>query len=99
LFFTIDYKLPSSGECVKMQDGNYFALTSGDVLKFVVGSPGDVSAMVALVERIQARVETGSALMPQIFIGAVAAPDGEYGMDLPTLAENIIKYKGKMCAH
>jgi 7-carboxy-7-deazaguanine synthase len=99
LFFTIDYKLPSSGESAKMLDENYFVLHKNDVLKFVVGSDEDVTAMIYLVERMQgniinaifakknkAPVMPKAPEMPQIFIGTV------YGaFDLPRLADVIIK--------
>ncbi|MCL2190271.1 MAG: radical SAM protein [Defluviitaleaceae bacterium] len=99
LFFTIDYKLPSSGVCDKMLDGNYFALRGADVLKFVVGSESDVPAMLHLVERLQGRIinavftkNEAPIEMPQIFIGAVAAVQGGSApaMDLPTLAALIV---------
>jgi 7-carboxy-7-deazaguanine synthase len=93
LFFTIDYKLPSSGECAKMLDKNYFSLQKNDVLKFVVGNKKDIQVMLHLVERMQgyiinaviAKNDTTLA-MPQIFIGVVY---GAY--DLPALADVIIK--------
>lgn len=88
LFFTIDYKLPSSGECDKMLEANYYNLAAHDVLKFVVGAVSDISAMLDLLARMVAQ----SAVMPQVFIGAVAAKDGGYeGISLPALADIILR--------
>ncbi|MCL2203821.1 MAG: radical SAM protein [Defluviitaleaceae bacterium] len=93
LFFSVDYKLPSSGESGKMLDANYFSLRGRDVLKFVVGGEGDLAAMFHLVERIQGHLinaifakKDAPPEMPQIFIGAVY---GAY--DLPALADVIVK--------
>jgi 7-carboxy-7-deazaguanine synthase len=92
LFFTVDYKLPSSDVNDKMLDVNYFSLREDDVLKFVVGSPEDIPSMLHLIERMQghiinaiiAKKET-TMVMPQIFIGMV------YGaFELPALADIII---------
>lgn len=66
-FFTIDYKLPSSGMQHRMLDHNYFALHPTDVVKFVVGSDADIAPMLALVGRMQQHYTT----MPQIYIGTV----------------------------
>jgi len=63
LFFTIDYKLPSSGETDKMLLGNYKKLRTWDVLKFVVGSEND---MLHLIDYVQ-----GLVSQPLIYIGAV----------------------------
>ena len=67
LFFTIDYKLPSSGVCDKMIWRNFENLRTRDVIKFVVGSDEDVSEMKSVMNRITPLYET----MPHIFVGAV----------------------------
>lgn len=82
LFFTIDYKLPSSGMTDKMIWNNYLNLRPCDVIKFVVGSDEDIQLTIAIVERLK-QVYTK---MPHIFIGAV------YGMyDAQKLVEIILK--------
>jgi len=63
LFFTIDYKLPSSGETDKMLPANYTKLRTWDVLKFVVGSQED---MLHLTDYAM-----GLTSQPLIYIGAV----------------------------
>ena len=82
LFFTIDYKLPSSGMTDKMIWNNFLNLRPCDVIKFVVGSDEDIQLTIAIVERLK-QVYTE---MPHIFIGAV------YGMyDAQKLVEIILK--------
>ena len=63
LFFTIDYKLPSSGETSKMLTENYNKLRQKDVLKFVVGRESDIPHMVKIIENLKSN--------PQIYIGTV----------------------------
>jgi len=63
LFFTVDYKLPSSGTTDKMYLPNYAKLRRGDVIKFVVGSDEDLTHMIDFVKNL-----TSS---PQIYIGTV----------------------------
>ena len=71
LFFTIDYKLPSSGECEKMLWSNFLKLKPRDVVKFVVGTDEDFEKMHEIVLRLKSEL----AEMPRIFAGAVF---GEY---------------------
>ena len=78
LFFTMDYKLPSSGVCSHMLLPNYAKLQPWDVLKFVVGSDEDVAHMVAFLQTLTAS--------PQIYIGAV---HGQY--DLQKLVATILE--------
>jgi len=63
LFFTIDYKLPSSGVTDKMFLQNYDKLRPWDVLKFVVGSDADLKHMIDVIKKLKSN--------PQIYIGAV----------------------------
>ena len=63
LFFTMDYKLPSSGMTDNMLPGNFTKLRPWDVLKFVVGSEDDMLHMINYVSKLTSR--------PQIYIGAV----------------------------
>jgi len=78
MFFTIDYKLPSSGMAEKMLPSNFNQLRSWDVLKFVVGSDNDVKHMISVLQKLESK--------PQIYVGAVY---GQY--DLQKLAKHIIE--------
>lgn len=82
LFFTIDYKLPSSGMSDRMIWNNFLALRPRDVIKFVVGSDEDIRLTIEIVKKLKSLYKT----MPHIFIGAV------YGMfDMQKLVEIILK--------
>lgn len=70
LFFTIDYKLPSSGMSDKMLWNNFLNLRPRDVIKFVCGSDEDIRLMIDIVKKLKDVYSD----MPHIFIGAV------YGM-------------------
>ncbi|MCH5210349.1 MAG: radical SAM protein [Oscillospiraceae bacterium] len=70
LFFTIDYKLPSSGMDDKMIWNNFLNLKPCDVIKFVVGRDEDIKLMIEIVKKLRKVYQE----MPHIFIGAV------YGM-------------------
>ena len=67
LFFTVDYKLPSSGMENKMVWDNFVSLKPYDVIKFVVGSDEDLSVMKSVIEKITPQYEE----MPHIFAGVV----------------------------
>ena len=82
LFFTIDYKLPSSGVNDKMLWDNFLNLEPNDVIKFVCGSEEDIGEMLGVVKSLQSYYEK----MPHIFIGAV------YGkIEYKDLVEVILK--------
>lgn len=82
MFYTIDYKLPSSGMTDKMIWKNFESLRPCDVVKFVVGSDEDIQLTIAIVKKLK-QVYTK---MPHIFIGAV------YGIyDARKLVEIILK--------
>ena len=70
LFFTIDYKLPSSGMDDKMIWNNFLNLKPCDVIKFVIGRDEDIKLMIEIVKKLRKVYKE----MPHIFIGAV------YGM-------------------
>lgn len=53
LFFTMDYKSPSSGMEKRMILENLSLLTSKDVLKFVVGSEEDLNRSLEILEQYQ----------------------------------------------
>ena len=67
LFFTIDYKLPSSGVSDKMMWSNFTRLTPHDVVKLVCGTDEDVRVMVDVASRINEMYDKP----PHIFVGAV----------------------------
>lgn len=67
LFFTVDYKLPSSQMEQKMLEQNFIGLRSEDVIKFVIGSEEDVQKMLSVLEKITPLYKK----MPHIFVGAV----------------------------
>ena len=67
LFFTIDYKLPSSGMTDKMLWSNFLSLRECDVIKLVVGSDADFDELVRVVSEMSVHYKT----MPHIYIGVV----------------------------
>lgn len=67
LFYTMDYKLPSSGMEEHMLWENFLRLEKRDVLKLVVGSERDTKVMLEVVRRLSEE----KGFLPQIFIGAV----------------------------
>lgn len=67
LFFTIDYKLPSSGMEDKMLFENFLTLRKHDVIKFVVGSDEDLNKMREIMKRIVPFYDQ----MPHVFAGVV----------------------------
>ena len=83
LFFTIDYKLPSSGFEDKMIWENFESLTPNDVIKFVVGSEEDFDRMIEVIEKIKPYYEPE---LPEIYVGAVFDK-----MPLERLAERFIE--------
>lgn len=67
LFFTVDYKLLSSGENDKMTIKNFLNLKPYDVIKFVVGSKEDVRQMCEVMTYLKKHY----SVMPNVFAGAV----------------------------
>lgn len=67
LFFTVDYKLPSSGMEQLMIWNNFLNLRKYDVLKFVVGSDTDVERMIEVLTEMNLHSRT----IPKIYIGTV----------------------------
>ena len=67
IFFTIDYKLPSSGMTDKMLWHNFEVLRPCDVVKFVVGSDEDAELMVKITEKLNNIYKE----KPHIYAGAV----------------------------
>lgn len=68
LFFTIDFKLPSSGEMYKMRLSNFDNLQKRDVLKFVIGSEEDADVAIGMSEKL---VNSYGSDSPYIYCGTV----------------------------
>ena len=75
LFFTMDYKLPSSGVTDKMLMDNFRRLRPWDVLKFVVGGRTDAERMIEFLTSMN--YCNGGTASPLVYIGAVY---GGYGL-------------------
>lgn len=67
VFFTIDYKLPSSGMTDKMLWHNFEVLRPCDVVKFVVGSEEDAEKMLEVTKKLNVLYEK----KPHIYAGVV----------------------------
>ena len=87
LFFTIDYKLPSSGMTAKMIWNNFINLRPCDVIKFVIGSDEDMNLTIDIVKKLK-QVYTE---MPHIYLGAV------YGMYDAQKLVNIMLKEPVLC--
>ena len=68
LFFTVDFKLPSSGEMYSMRLSNFESLTERDVLKLVIGTEEDLSVGVSYVRSL---LEKYSDKPPIVYFGVV----------------------------
>lgn len=81
LFFTIDYKLPSSGMSDKMIWSNFLCLKEYDVIKFVIGSREDIRVTCDIMAALKKHYKK----MPHVFLGAV------YGrLDMQELVDAIL---------
>ncbi len=87
LFFTIDYKLPSSSMTDKMIWNNFINLRPCDVIKFVIGSDEDMNLTIDIVKKLK-QVYTE---MPHIYLGAV------YGMYDAQKLVNIMLKEPVLC--
>lgn len=67
MFYTIDYKLPSSKMTDKMLWKNFENLRPRDVVKFVVGSDEDLNVMKRVTEKLLKLYDT----VPHIYAGVV----------------------------
>lgn len=83
LFFTIDFKLPSSGEMYSMRISNYDSLRRNDVLKFVIGSKEDSEIAANFAHNI---IKKHGKNAPYIYVGTVY---GQY--PLSAVIEDFIK--------
>lgn len=83
LFFTVDFKLPSSGEMYSMRISNFDNLEKRDVLKLVIGSEEDMNVASAFVHNL---VEKYGEEAPYIYVGVVY---GNY--ELSTVIEEFMK--------
>lgn len=68
LFFTIDFKLPSSREMYSMRLSNYEELRRSDVLKFVIGSEEDAEVAASYAHNL---IEKYGKDAPYIYCGIV----------------------------
>lgn len=68
MFFTIDFKLPSSGEMYSMRLSNFDNLRKNDVLKFVIGSEEDASVAASFAHEL---IEKYGKDAPHIYCGTV----------------------------
>lgn len=68
LFFTVDFKLPSSGEMYSMRLSNYDELQKRDVLKFVIGSEEDAEVAASYAHNL---IEKYGEDAPYIYCGTV----------------------------
>ena len=68
MFFTIDFKLPSSGEMYSMRLSNFESLRENDVLKLVIGSEEDLSVALGVSRDV---IEKYGDKAPHIFVGVV----------------------------
>lgn len=68
MFFTVDFKLPSSGAMYDMRLSNFDNLKKTDVLKLVIGSDEDLETGLAFAQNI---VSKYGADAPHIFVGVV----------------------------
>jgi 7-carboxy-7-deazaguanine synthase len=66
LFYTLDYKCPSSGMSHSMDMTNYAFLTEDDVLKFVVGSDEDLDEALKIIQMLPTL-----KVKPQIYLSPV----------------------------
>lgn len=57
IFYTMDYKCPSSGETSKMCEANLMKLAEHDVLKFVVGTREDLDTMKKVLHDYHIRAQ------------------------------------------
>ena len=67
-FFTMDYKLPSSGENFAMKTDNFQHLTKYDVVKFVAGTGDDLIIMENIYKMYSYYFDKSKALL---YVGAV----------------------------
>ena len=67
MFYTIDYKLPSSGMTDRMIWNNFLSLRPCDVIKFVAGSDEDINMMKAVMDKLTEKYE----VMPHVYAGVV----------------------------
>lgn len=83
LFFTVDFKLPSSNEMYKMRLSNFDNLEKKDVLKFVVGSEEDANVAIAFAQNIVDKYRDNA---PHIYFGVVSG-----GYELKNVIEEVMK--------
>lgn len=83
LFFTIDFKLPSSNSMYEMRLSNFESLEKKDVLKLVIGSEEDANVGIAFAHNI---AEQYGENAPHIYFGVV---HGQY--ELSSVIDEVMK--------
>lgn len=68
MFFTIDFKLWTSGEMYNMRLSNFKELRSNDVVKFVIGSEEDLESAMSISQEL---IEEYGENAPYIYCGTV----------------------------
>jgi len=86
LFFSIDYKLASSGENYKMLESNYLNLKQSDCIKFVVSDEKDVNQASDFIKKIYLSYVGKKDKAPQSYMTVTDKNLGGY------ILEQIIKY-------
>lgn len=84
LFFTIDFKLPSSNEMYKMRLSNFDNLEKRDVLKLVIGSYEDMEVAAGIATDVAEKYGENA---PHIFAGVVFG-----NFELADVIDNFMRY-------
>lgn len=87
MFYTIDYKLPSSGMTDRMLWNNFLCLRPDDVVKFVVGSDEDVNMMKSVMDRLTETYD----VMPHIYAGVVFSAYEPQALIKHIMNESVLK--------
>ena len=69
IFFTIDYKLPSSGMESRMNKDAFAELRKEDVVKFVIGTKEDCAKTIDILRELQSRYDKD---IPEVYLSAVS---------------------------
>jgi len=92
VFFSVDYKLPSSHETERMLWKNFITLRSYDVVKFVVGSQHDLQHMLHVLVRMKRHYSNDKYGMPYIYVTAVKSAFDMQMLAKAIMEEPILKY-------
>jgi len=72
LFFSIDYKLISSGANSHMRWDNFTALSEKDVIKFVIADGRDIEHLLLVVKKLTKHYKAAKSPMPELYVTAAA---------------------------